>query len=98
MMAEWSAASRETKSVSSPAGFQEHAKTALMVAPTWAEIDALNLHACEKLRAEGKLGRDEQTTVSLRAKTWTKAPQRDGRNRTTKPATCWWHTRRRNTF
>jgi conjugative relaxase-like TrwC/TraI family protein len=80
MVAEWSAAARETKSVSSPAGVQERAKTALMVAPTWAEIDSLNLHAREKLRAEGKLGRDEQTIVSLRAKTWTKAQQKDVRN------------------
>ena len=46
----------------------------------WAEIDALNLHAREKLRAEGKLGRAEQTIVSLRAKTWTKAQQKDVRN------------------
>ena len=51
-----------------------------MVAPMWAEIDALNLHAREKLRAEGKLGRAEQTIVSLRAKTWTKAQQKDVRN------------------
>ncbi|MSU52578.1 MAG: hypothetical protein EXS41_04175 [Opitutaceae bacterium] len=80
MVAEWYAASRETKTVSSSAGVQERATTALMVAPTWAEIAALNLHAREKLRAEGKLGRDEQTIVSLRAKTWTKAQQRDVRN------------------
>ena len=80
MVAEWYAASRETKSVRSQAGGQERAKTALMVAPAWAEIDALNLHAREKLRAEGKLGRDEQTIVSLRAKTWTKAQQKDVRN------------------
>lgn len=80
MVNEWFAASQETKSVRTKAGVQERAKTALMVAPTWAEIDALNLHAREKLRAAGKLTREEQTIVSLRAKDWTKAQQQDVRN------------------
>ena len=80
MVNEWFEASQETKSVRTKAGVEERAKTALMVAPTWAEIDALNLHAREKLRAAGKHAREEQTIVSLRAKDWTKAQQKDVRN------------------
>ncbi len=80
MVAEWFAASEETKSVRTKAGVQERAKTALMVAPTWAEIDSLNQHAREKLRAAGKLSREEQVISTLRAKTWTKAQQKDARN------------------
>ena len=79
MVAEWFAASQETKSVRTKAGAQERAKTALMVAPTWAEIDALNIHAREKLRVAGKLTGEEQTFTSLRAKGWTKAQQKDAR-------------------
>jgi len=48
-----SIASQEAKTVRTKAGTQERAKTALMIAPTWAEIDALNAHAREKLRAVG---------------------------------------------
>ncbi|MBI5768676.1 MAG: relaxase domain-containing protein [Verrucomicrobia bacterium] len=80
MVNDWFAASQEIKTVRTKAGVQERAKTALMVAPTWAEIDALNLHAREKLRAAGKLAREEQTIASLRAKDWTRAQQKDVRN------------------
>ncbi|MDP3073055.1 MAG: MobF family relaxase [Opitutaceae bacterium] len=80
MVNEWFAASQETKLIRTKAGVQERAKTALMVAPTWEEIDALNVHAREKLRAAGKLAREEQTISSLRAKDWTKAQQKDVRN------------------
>lgn len=80
MVNEWFAVSQETKSVRTKAGVQERAKTALMVAPTWTEIDALNLHAREKLHAAGKLAREEQTVASLRAKDWTKAQQKDVRH------------------
>ena len=65
MVAEWFAASKETKSVRTEAGPQEDAKTALMVAPTWAEIDALNTHARGQLRATGKFTGDEHTFASL---------------------------------
>lgn len=80
MVNEWLEATQETKSVPTKNGPKERAKTALMVAPTWSEIDALNLHAREKLRAAGKLARDEQTIPSLRAKDWTKAQQKDAHN------------------
>ena len=76
MVNEWFEATQETKSVPTKNGPQERAKTALMVAPTWTEIDALNLHAREALRAAGKLAREEQTIPSLRAKDWTKAQQK----------------------
>jgi ATP-dependent exoDNAse (exonuclease V) alpha subunit len=80
MVNEWFEATQETKSVPTKNGAQARAKTALMVAPTWIEIDALNLHAREKLRAAGKLAGEEQTIASLCAKDWTKAQQKDAHN------------------
>jgi conjugative relaxase-like TrwC/TraI family protein len=79
MVAEWHAAAQETKFVRTRDGAQERVKTALMVAPTWAEIDALNTHAREKLRTAGRLTGEDQTFVALRAKHWTKAQQKDHR-------------------
>ena len=80
MVNEWFEATQEIKSVPTRTGAQERAKSALMVAPTWTEIEALNLHAREKLRAAGKLAGEEQIIVSLRAKDWTKAQQKDAHN------------------
>jgi conjugative relaxase-like TrwC/TraI family protein len=77
---EWHSASQETESVRTRDGVQERTKTALMVAPTWTEIDALNLHAREKLRQTGRLTGADQSFVSLRAKDWTKAQQKDFRS------------------
>jgi hypothetical protein len=51
-----------------------------MVAPTWAEIDALNTHAREKLRAARRLSGIDQIFCSLRGKDWTKAQQKDARH------------------
>jgi conjugative relaxase-like TrwC/TraI family protein len=79
MVEEWCAASRETKQVRTKDGPQERAKTALMVAPTWAEIDALNAHAREKLRREHVLSGPEQPFISLRARDWTQAQHKDAR-------------------
>jgi conjugative relaxase-like TrwC/TraI family protein len=79
MVSEWFAAAQETKSARSKSGTVECAKTALMVAPTWAKIDALNIHARDKLRAAGQLTGADQTFSSLRAKDWTKAQQKDAR-------------------
>ena len=76
MVNEWFEATQERKFVPAKTGAQERAKTAWMVAPTWTEIDALNLRAREKLRAAGQLAREEQTIASLRAKDWTKAQQK----------------------
>ena len=80
MVEEWFRASQETKSIRTREGTQERAKTALMVAPTWAEIDALNAHARERLRKAGKLIGEDHAFVSLRAKDWTKAQQKDLRH------------------
>jgi hypothetical protein len=80
MVEEWHAASQETKIVRARDGVQERAKTALMVAPTWAEIDALNTCARQKLRSTGRLTGEDQSFVSLRAKDWTKAQQKDHRS------------------
>ena len=82
MVAEWFAATQETKLTRTKSGEIERAKTALLVAPTWAEIDALNTHAREKLRTAGQITGDEKTFTSLRAKDWTKAQQKDARNYT----------------
>lgn len=80
MVDEWYRASQETKQVRSRDGLLERAKTALMVAPTWAEIDALNLHARHKLRCDGKLAQRDESFISLRSKDWTKAQKKDVRN------------------
>jgi len=80
MVEEWLRASQETKSIHTRAGAQERAKTALMVAPTWMEIDALNSHARQKLRKAGKISGEDQTFTSLRSKDWTKSQQKDVRN------------------
>ena len=80
MIEEWHAASQETKFVRTRDGTRELAKTVLMVAPTWAEIDALNTHARQKLRSLGRLTGEDQPFVSLRAKDWTKAEQKDHRS------------------
>ena len=79
MVEEWFAASRETKQVRTKDGSQERAKTALMVAPTWAEIDALNTHAREELRRAQVLSGADQLFVALRAKDWTQAQYKDVR-------------------
>ena len=80
MVEEWLHASQETKSVHTRNGPQEQAKTALMVAPTWAEIDALNTHARQKLRKAGRISGEDQKFTSLRSKDWTKAQQKEVRN------------------
>jgi conjugative relaxase-like TrwC/TraI family protein len=80
MVEEWHRASLETKSVRTHVGTSERAKTALMVAPTWAEIDQLNLVARHRLRADEKLTGLDQEFVSLRAKDWTRAQSKDVRN------------------
>jgi len=59
MVDEWFAASQETKTVRTQDGTHTRTKTALIVAPTWAEIDALNAHARAKLRAAGKIIGDD---------------------------------------
>lgn len=79
MVNEWFAAAQETSSVHTKSGGVERAKTALMVAPTWAEIDALTAHAREKLHATGQLTGADHTFSSLRAKDWTKAQHKDAR-------------------
>ena len=79
MIEEWFAASRETKQVRTKDGSQERSKTALMVAPTWVEIDALNTHAREELRRAQVLSGTDQPFVSLRAKDLTQAQHKDVR-------------------
>ena len=80
MVEEWLQASQETKPVRTRDGVQERAKTALMVAPTWKEIDQLNLEARHRLRATGKLTGPDREFVALRSKDWTRAQHKDHRN------------------
>lgn len=80
MVREWFLATQETKLVRTASGQTERAKTALMVAPTWTEIDQLNVIARHRLRAEGQLTGDDRKFVALRAKDWTHAQQKDHRN------------------
>lgn len=80
MVEAWFEASEETKQVRTRNGIQERAKTALMVAPTWNEIDQLNTQARHRLRTEGKLRGPERVFTALRAKDWTGARQKDYRN------------------
>ncbi len=80
MVEEWLKAAQETRQVRTRSGLQERAKAALMVAPTWAEIDQLNLVARHRLRAEGKLTGPDCDFVAVRAKDWTRAQTKDHRN------------------
>jgi conjugative relaxase-like TrwC/TraI family protein len=80
MVEEWLKASQETKPVRTRSGLQERPKTALMVAPTWAEIDQLNLEARHRLRTGEKLHGPDRDFVALRAKDWARSRQKDYRN------------------
>lgn len=80
MVEEWLKASQETKTVRTRDGIQERAKTALMVAPTWSEIDHLNLEARHRLRANDKLTGPDWDFVALRSMDWTRAQHKDHRN------------------
>ena len=80
MVEEWLRASQETKQVRTRDGIQEHGKTALMVAPTWSEIDHLNLEARHRLRADGRLTGPDREFVALRSKDWSRAQHKDHRN------------------
>jgi conjugative relaxase-like TrwC/TraI family protein len=80
MVREWFQATQETKLVRTATGQAERAKTALMVAPTWAEIDQLNIMARHQLRTNGLLTGADKKFVALRAKDWTHAQQKDVRN------------------
>jgi len=80
MVEEWFRAVQETKFAHARNRTQERAKTALMVAPTWSEIDALNTHARQKLRDSGKITGEDSLFSSLRTKDWTKAQQKDVRS------------------
>lgn len=80
MVHEWFLATQETKLVRTASGQTERAKTALMVAPTWTEIDQLNVIARHRLRTNGQLQGEDKKFVALRAKDWTHAQQKDFRN------------------
>jgi flagellar biosynthesis GTPase FlhF len=59
---------------------QAQPQTALMIAPTWHEIDALNACARAMLRKTGEISGTDQTFVSLRSRDLTRAQQREARH------------------
>jgi len=75
----WHATVRGKKSARQ-SGARTQPRTALMVAPTWHEIDALNVCARAALRKSGQISGDDQTFVSLRSRDLTRAQQREARN------------------
>ena len=92
----WHEATLKTKTVRTAAGDQSRAQAALMVAPTWNEIDALNAHARAKLRSAGQITGADQTFVALTAKNRPRLSRE--MCATTSGATCSSRTRRPNTF
>ncbi len=80
MVEEWLKASAETKLVRIRGSIHERTKSALMVAPTWVEIDHLNREARHRLRADEKLTGPDWAFSALRAKDWTRAQRKDHRN------------------
>lgn len=75
----WHATIREKKTVGQTAE-QAQPQTALMIAPTWHEIDALNACARARLRKTGEISGTDQTFVSLRSRDLTRAQQREARH------------------
>ena len=59
---------------------QAQPQTALMIAPTWHEIDALNACARAMLRKTGEISGTDQTFVALRNRDLTRAQQREARH------------------
>ena len=62
------------------ADIQAQPQTALMIAPTWHEIDALNACARAMLRKTGEISGTDQTFVALRSRDLTRAQQREARH------------------
>jgi thymidine kinase len=75
----WHATIREKKTVGQTVE-QAQPQTALMIAPTWHEIDALNACARAMLRKTGEISGTDQTFVSLRSRDLTRAQQREARH------------------
>lgn len=55
-------------------------KSALIVSPTWREIEAVTVEVRDRLKAEGLLGGDETKMTVHRGLKWTRAQKRDMRN------------------
>ena len=52
-------------------------KSALVVCPTWREVDATNAEIRARLQAVGKVSRQEKTVTGHRSLKWTQAQKRD---------------------
>lgn len=57
----------------------EGRKSALLVAPTWAEIEAVTSQVRAELKTRGRLGTGEQEFRVFDSLSWTEAQKRDGR-------------------
>ena len=58
----------------------EAGDSALIVAPTWSEIERVNAEVRERLKETGHLDRHEATVETHRSLQWTEAQRRDFRN------------------
>jgi len=57
----------------------EQRRSALLVAPTWAEIEAVTAHVRTELKARGRLGAEEHEFCVFDSLSWTEAQKRDPR-------------------
>ncbi len=80
MVQEWLRARETTKLVRTRAGVEQRPMTAIMIAPTWAEIDQLNERARCELKRSRRIGDRDEEFRSLRAKDWTRSQLKDVRN------------------
>jgi conjugative relaxase-like TrwC/TraI family protein len=55
----------------------KHGRSALLVSPTWAEIDAVTERVRETLKAEGIVGQDEQSLCVFDSFSWTTAQKKN---------------------
>ena len=58
---------------------RKQGKSALLVSPTWAEIEAVTEMVRETLKADGVLGEHEETVPAFDSLSWTEAQKKDAR-------------------
>ena len=74
MVEEWNAVTH------GPGARRASSKTALMVAPTWAEIEEINQAARQKLRGDGTLRGEDKSITALATKNFTRAEKKQVEN------------------
>jgi hypothetical protein len=58
----------------------KNGKTALLVSPTWSEINSLTQHVRSKLKRQGLVGSVEHTVTTFDSLSWTAAEKKTLRN------------------